>query len=62
MELGDVVRVTTEQGSPVIFRRDGHFADMVMAELAGAYEAPIYGMLTSLRASTGTTGARCPSP
>ena len=28
-----------------IFRRDGRFADMVMAELAGAYEAPIYGML-----------------
>ena len=30
---------------PTIFRRDGRFADMVMAELAGAYEAPIYGML-----------------
>jgi multidrug efflux pump subunit AcrB len=45
VELGDVVRVTREVGSPVIFRRDGHFADMVMAELAGAYEAPIYGML-----------------
>jgi multidrug efflux pump subunit AcrB len=45
VELGDVVRVTREAGSPVIFRRDGRFADMVMAELAGAYEAPIYGML-----------------
>ncbi len=45
VELGDVVRATKELGSPVIFRRDGHFADMVMAELAGAYEAPIYGML-----------------
>jgi multidrug efflux pump subunit AcrB len=45
VELGDVVRVTKELGSPVIFRRDGHFADMVLAELAGAYEAPIYGML-----------------
>ena len=45
VELGDVVRVTRERGSPVIFRRDGHFADLVMAELAGAYEAPIYGML-----------------
>jgi multidrug efflux pump subunit AcrB len=45
VELGDVVRVTKELGSPVIFRRDGHFTDMVMAELAGAYEAPIYGML-----------------
>jgi multidrug efflux pump subunit AcrB len=34
-----------EPGSPTIFRRDGRFADMVMAELAGAYEAPVYGML-----------------
>jgi multidrug efflux pump subunit AcrB len=45
VELGDVVRVTKEAGSPTIFRRDGHFTDMVMAEMAGAYEAPIYGML-----------------
>jgi multidrug efflux pump subunit AcrB len=45
VELGDVVHVTREQGSPILFRRDGHFADMVTAELAGAYEAPIYGML-----------------
>ncbi len=45
VELGEVVRATREAGSPVIFRRDGRFADMVMAELAGAFEAPIYGML-----------------
>ena len=45
VELGDVVRATEEMGSPIIFRRDGRFADMVMAELAGAYEAPIYGIL-----------------
>lgn len=45
VELGDVVRVTKEAGSPVIFRRDGRFADMVMPKLAGAFEAPIYGML-----------------
>jgi multidrug efflux pump subunit AcrB len=45
VELGDVVRVSKELGSPAIFRRDGRFADMVMAELAGAYEAPIYGIL-----------------
>jgi multidrug efflux pump subunit AcrB len=45
VELGDVVRVTKEAGSPTIFRRDGHYADMIMAEMAGAYEAPIYGML-----------------
>jgi multidrug efflux pump subunit AcrB len=45
VELGEVVRVAEEAGSPAIFRRDGRFADMVMAELAGAYEAPIYGIL-----------------
>ncbi len=45
VELGQVVRTEKEQGSAVLFRRDGHFADMVMAELAGAFEAPIYGML-----------------
>ena len=45
VELGEVVRATDEAGSPAIFRRDGRFADLVMAELAGAYEAPIYGIL-----------------
>jgi multidrug efflux pump subunit AcrB len=46
VELGDVVRVSKEVGSPTIFRRDGRFADMVMAELAGSFEAPIYGILS----------------
>ena len=45
VELGDIVHVEKEAGSPVIFRRDGHYADMVTAELAGQFEAPIYGML-----------------
>jgi multidrug efflux pump subunit AcrB len=45
VELGDIVRVSKELGSPAIYRRDGRFADMVLAELAGAYEAPIYGIL-----------------
>ena len=45
VELGDVVHVTEELGSPTIFRRDGRFNDMVTADLAGAFEAPIYGML-----------------
>ena len=45
VQLGDIVRVSKELGSPTIFRRDGRFADMVMAELAGTYEAPIYGIL-----------------
>ncbi len=45
VQLGEVVSAQTEQGSYPIFRRDGRYAEMVMAELAGAYEAPIYGML-----------------
>ncbi|PAY07095.1 MULTISPECIES: efflux RND transporter permease subunit [Bradyrhizobium] len=45
VELGQVVKATVEQGTPVIFRRDGRFADMVMAELAGRFEAPLYGMM-----------------
>jgi multidrug efflux pump subunit AcrB len=45
VELGEIVHATEETGSPTIFRRDGRYVDMVMAELAGAYEAPIYGML-----------------
>ena len=44
VELGDIVHVTREEGSPVIFRRDMHYTDMVTGELAGEYEAPIYGM------------------
>ncbi|MBJ7418228.1 MAG: efflux RND transporter permease subunit, partial [Niveispirillum sp.] len=40
----ELLRVTREEGSPILFRRDGAFADMVTAELAGRYEAPIYGM------------------
>lgn len=44
-ELGALVNVKQSKGSPLIFRRNGHFADMVTAELAGEFEAPIYGML-----------------
>jgi hypothetical protein len=45
VELGQVVHAERTLGSRVLFRRDGHFAEMVMGELAGAFEAPIYGML-----------------
>jgi len=45
VELGALVNVSEEIGSPIVFRRDGYFTDMVMGELAGRYEAPIYGML-----------------
>jgi multidrug efflux pump subunit AcrB len=45
VELGDVVSITREPASYPIFRHNGRAAEMVLAELAGAYEAPIYGML-----------------
>lgn len=45
VELGSVVKAVPEDGSYPIYRRDGRYAEMVVAELAGRYEAPIYGML-----------------
>ncbi|MFZ5790891.1 MAG: efflux RND transporter permease subunit [Pseudomonadota bacterium] len=50
VELGDLVKLTREKASYPIFRRDGHFAEMVTADLAGAFEAPIYGMIAVDRA------------
>ena len=44
VELGELIHVTAGMGEPAIFRRDGVATDMVMAELAGAFEAPIYGI------------------
>ena len=44
VELGDVVTVRKEPGSYSLYRRDGRAAEMVMAEVAGRYESPIYGM------------------
>jgi len=44
VELGDVVKLKLEKSSFPIFRRNGRFAEMVTAELAGRFEAPIYGM------------------
>jgi len=45
VELGDVVTLKRELSSYPIFRHNGRFAEMVTGELAGRYEAPIYGML-----------------
>lgn len=45
IELGEVMQAQRNQGSTMIYRRDGRATDMVMAELAGSYEAPIYGMI-----------------
>jgi multidrug efflux pump subunit AcrB len=45
VELGDVVQIENETASHAIFRRNGRPAEMVMAELAGDFEAPLYGIL-----------------
>ncbi|WP_319826353.1 efflux RND transporter permease subunit [Thalassovita sp.] len=45
VELGDVIHVDEELASFPIFRHNGRFAEMVTAELAGAFEAPLYGMI-----------------
>jgi multidrug efflux pump subunit AcrB len=44
VELGDVVTLTRERASYPLFRRDGRFIEIVTAEMAGRFEAPIYGM------------------
>jgi multidrug efflux pump subunit AcrB len=45
IELGELIKVTFEKTSNTIFRHNGYDADLVMAELAGSFEAPLYGML-----------------
>ena len=57
VELGDVVRLSEETSSFPIFRHNGRAAEMVQAELAGAFEAPLYGMLAVGRALEGIEGA-----
>jgi multidrug efflux pump subunit AcrB len=50
VELGEVVDARYEPGTYSVFRRNGRPADMVTAELAGEFEAPIYGMMAVRRA------------
>ncbi|MFC3182882.1 efflux RND transporter permease subunit [Cypionkella sinensis] len=57
VELGDVVKVQTEAASFPIFRHNGRAAEMVTAELAGDFEAPLYGMLAVGRALAAIPGA-----
>ncbi|MCJ2188663.1 efflux RND transporter permease subunit [Novosphingobium beihaiensis] len=45
VQLGELVKAEMVPGGRAIFRRDGRGTDMVTAELAGRYEAPVYGML-----------------
>ena len=45
VELGDVIEITEEKASYPIFRHNGRTAEMVTAEVAGDFEAPVYGMI-----------------
>jgi multidrug efflux pump subunit AcrB len=45
VELGDVVRLSEEKASHPVFRHNGRAAEMVVAELAGEFEAPLYGLI-----------------
>ena len=45
VELGDGGTVKREPASYILFRCDGRLAETVQAEVAGRFEAPVYGML-----------------
>ena len=62
VELGDVVRIEKETASFPIFRHNARFAEMVTAELAGEFEAPIYGMLAVQEAIDGHDWGNLPKP
>ncbi len=62
VELGDVVSVSEQPASYPVFRHNGRAAEMVMAELAGAYEAPIYGMLAVNDAISKADWGNVPKP
>jgi len=50
VELGDVIRVTEERASFPVFRHNGRDVEMVTAEMAGSFEAPLYGMIAVAQA------------
>jgi len=62
VELGDVARLERERASFPIFRHNGRPAEMVLAELAGDYEAPIYGMLAVRDLVNKTDWGNLPKP
>ena len=62
VELGNVVRVENEKSSFPIFRHNGLPTEMVTGELAGAFEAPLYGMLAVARAIEKADWGGLPKP
>ncbi|MCG5481139.1 efflux RND transporter permease subunit [Sinorhizobium alkalisoli] len=62
VELGDVVTLSHEPASFPIFRHNGRFAEMVTAELAGEFEAPVYGMMAVAKAIEQADWGDVPKP
>ena len=62
VELGDVLTITREPASFPVYRRNGRAAEMVTAELAGTFEAPIYGMLAVAEAIEKADWGDLPKP
>ena len=62
VELGDVVTLAPETASFPIFRHNGRPAEMVTGELAGDFEAPLYGMLAVQKAIDAMDWAGLPKP
>ncbi len=62
VELGDVVNVSVEPQSWPVFRHNGRAAEMVTAELAGAFEAPLYGIMAVDRAIETADWGGLPKP
>ncbi len=62
VELGDVVQINEEQASFPVFRHNGRPAEMVTTELAGDFEAPLYGMLAVQEALDAQDWTGLPKP
>lgn len=62
VELGDVVRVLDERTTLPIYRHNGISTEMVTAELAGDFEAPLYGMLAVQEAIDAQDWTGLPKP
>lgn len=62
VELGDVLRISEERASFPVFRHNGRTAEMVTAELAGDFEAPLYGMLAVTEAMERVDWEGLPKP
>lgn len=62
VELGDVVTIKRELGSYPVFRHNMRSVEMITAELAGEFEAPVYGMIAVAEAIDNMEWGDLPKP